>query len=86
MRGNATCNLQLQLSRSNQSVKIARLITMLQYSGVQNIRFDCKRETKLVYSDKCQFLLNFPIKLLWPKMVKLIQIHLYEKPLVSLER
>ena len=84
LEGTATCKFQLQFSQSNQSVNIARLTTMLQYSGIQNTRFDCKKSTKSVHSDKCQFLLNFPIKLLLPKKVK-FQIHLYEKPLVSLE-
>ena len=36
----ATCEFQLQLSRSNQPMNIARLMTMLQYSGEQKIGFD----------------------------------------------
>jgi hypothetical protein len=37
----------LQLAQSNLAIKIAIFPTILQYSGEQNIRFDCKRTIAL---------------------------------------
>ena len=46
----ATCKSRLQLGRSNQPMNSARLIAMLQYSGEQNIRFDCNYITLDLYN------------------------------------